>query len=114
MLTLPTGWWRDRQAAMSRFVEELGDHVALTGDEVTVVLDARPFPIDVDEVDVRFAPPGRDAADDVIVELVARDPEPSTVGVATSDKKLAARVGERGAATISAGSLQRELDELKP
>ena len=108
----PTGWWRDREGAMTRLVEELGDYASATGDDVTVVLDARPFPLEAGGVDVRFASPGRDAADDAIVVIVARDPEPFSLVVATSDKKLASRVRELGGEIISAGELRRQLDEL--
>ena len=108
----PTGWWRDRQGAMARLVDELADYAAATGDDVTVVLDAQPFPLEGDGVDVRFAPPGRNAADDEIVVIVAADPEPSTLVVATSDKALASRVRALGADVMSAGELRRRLDEL--
>ena len=108
----PTGWWRDRPGAMAGLVDELADYAAATGDDVTVVFDGRPFPLDPDGVEVRFASPGRDAADDAIVEIVAADPEPSSLIVATSDKGLASRVRELGASIISAGELRRRLDEL--
>jgi predicted RNA-binding protein with PIN domain len=108
----PTGWWRDRRGAMTKLVEELARCSAVTGEPVVVVLDSRPFPIDAGDIDVRFASGGRDAADHAIVELVARDPDPSRLVVATSDKELLARVRELGADTMSAGALRRRLDEL--
>ena len=91
----PTGWWRDRRGAMSELTEELARHAASTGDEVAVVLDSKPFdlPPGAEGIDVRFAPArGPDAADDVIVDMVAADPDPATLEVATSDKRLASRV----------------------
>ncbi len=109
----PTGWWRDRRGAMSELAEELARHAAETGDEVAVVLDSKPFdlPGATDGIDVRFAPArGPDAADDVIVDMVAADAEPSTLEVATSDKRLVARVRMLGAETISAGALRRALE----
>ena len=109
----PTGWWRDRRGAMSELAEELARHAAETGDEVAVVLDSKPFdlPGATDGIDVRFAPArGPDAADDVIVDMVAADAEPSTLEVATSDKRLASRVRMLGAETISAGALRRALE----
>jgi predicted RNA-binding protein with PIN domain len=108
----PTGWWRDRRGAMAGLVEELGRYAADTGEPVTVVLDSRPFPLAESGVEVRFAHPGRDAADDAIVELIESDPEPSSLVVATSDKGLVARVRDRGAHTMSAGALRRMLDDL--
>jgi len=113
----PTGWWRDRRGAMSELTEELARHAAQTGDEVAVVLDSKPFDLadGTDGIDVRFASArGPDAADDVIVDMVADDPEPSTLEIATSDRRLAARVRMLGAKTISAGALRRALDEHTP
>jgi len=108
----PTGWWRDRPGAMAALVAELGRYAAATGDEVTVVLDSRPFALPEAAVEVRFAHPGRDAADDTIVALLAAEADPASLVVATSDKGLAARVHELGAAVMRAGELRRALDEL--
>lgn len=112
----PTGWWRDRRGAMSKLTEKLARHAAESGDEVAVVLDSKPFelPEGTDRIDVRFAPgPGPDAADDVIVDMVAADAEPETLEVATSDKRLASRVRMLGAETIGAGALRRALDPAR-
>jgi predicted RNA-binding protein with PIN domain len=109
--TRPTGWWRDRQGAMAGLVAELGRHAAATGEAITVVLDARPFALEEAGVDVRFAHPGPDAADDAIVELIAQDPDPTALVVATSDKRLVERVHALGAQTMSAGALRRALEE---
>jgi predicted RNA-binding protein with PIN domain len=109
----PTGWWRDRRGAMSELAEVLARHAAQTGDDVAVVLDSKPFelPPDAKGIDVRFAPArGPDAADDVIVDMVAADPDPGTLEVATSDRRLAARVRTLGAETLSAGALRRTLE----
>ena len=107
----PTGWWRNRRGAMAELVGELADHAARSGDDVTVVLDSKPFDVAAEDVDVRFAPgPGPDAADDVIVDIVAADAEPSTLLVATSDRRLADRVRMLGADTIGASVLRRELE----
>jgi predicted RNA-binding protein with PIN domain len=108
----PTGWWRDRRGAMAGLVDELASYAAANSQPVTVVLDSRPFEIEAPGLEIRFASPGRDAADDAIVEMVANDPEPSALVVATSDKGLVARVRELGADVISAGTLRRRLDEL--
>jgi predicted RNA-binding protein with PIN domain len=110
--TRPSGWWRDRRGAMKDFAEELARYAAATGEPVTVVLDSRPFPIEAEGVDVRFAAPRRDAADDAIVELIADHPEPSSLLVVTSDKELVTRARELGAETMSAGTLRRRLDQL--
>ena len=113
IVSRPTGWWRDRRGAMSELTEVLARHAEQTGDEVAVVLDSKPFelPREAAGIDVRFASArGPDAADDVIVDMVAADPEPATLEVATSDRRLAARVRMLGADTLSAGALRRALD----
>jgi predicted RNA-binding protein with PIN domain len=110
----PTGWWRDRRGAMRDLVEELARYAADHGDEITAVLDSQPFPLPdaAAGVDVRFASRrGPDAADDEIVKLVGADADPSSLVVATSDKRLADRVRAFGADVIGAGALRRMLDE---
>ncbi len=110
----PDGWWRDRPAAMRRLVQSLRDHTAAKGDEVTVVLDARPFDVgDAAGIAVRFAPGGRDAADDEIVRMLESDEAPDTVLVVTSDRELADRVRALGAAVRPAGQLRTELDRYE-
>src|SRR5688500_9100642 len=109
----PTGWWRDRRGAMTRFVEELAVYAARSGEDLTVVLDSKPFelPPEAGGIDVRFASArGPDAADDVIVEIVGAAQEPSALVVATSDRRLADRVRALGGEVISAGALRRMLD----
>jgi predicted RNA-binding protein with PIN domain len=110
----PTGWWRDRRGAMRSLVEELARHALSTGDEVIAVLDSEPFdlPAEAESIDVRFAPGGPDAADDVIVDIVADQAHPESVVVATSDRRLVARVSVLGAETTSAGAFRRALDRI--
>jgi predicted RNA-binding protein with PIN domain len=110
--TRPTGWWRDRRGAMARLVAELACYSVATSQPVTAVLDSRPFELDAQVVEVRFAAPGRNAADDAIVELIESHADPSALVVATSDKALVSRVQSLGAAVMSAGALRRRLDEL--
>ena len=110
----PTGWWRDRRGAMAGLMKELAHSTEATGAPVTVVLDSRPFPLDETVVDVRFASPGRDAADDAIIEMLTGHPQPSSLVVATSDRDLVRRARELGAGIMSAGTLRRKLDELSP
>jgi hypothetical protein len=86
----PDGWWRDRDGAARRLIDEIR---AWAEDDVTVVLDAGPDSLlgTRGGVTVMRAPRrGRDAADDEIVRLVGE-----TTGdarVVTSDAALAARV----------------------
>jgi len=113
----PDGWWRDRAGAGRRLISSLQGLAARTGDRVAVVLDGRP-PADMPEgvhrgVLVAYATrSGRDAADDRIVEEIARDREPASLIVVTSDRGLAERVRELGATVVGAGSLLAELDAL--
>ena len=108
----PTGWWRDRRGAMAKLVAELDAYAARSGEAVAVVLDSRPFalPEASPALEVHFASArGPDAADDVIVEIVGADADPSSLVVATSDRRLAGRVRALGGDTISAGALLRKL-----
>ena len=107
----PTGWWRDRPGAMRDLVEELEAFAGREGEEVTVVLDGKPFDLEGERVDVRFASRrGPNAADDDIAALVADDPEPGGLSVVTSDGDLARRVRDAGASVVGAGEFRRLLD----
>jgi predicted RNA-binding protein with PIN domain len=100
----PDGWWRDRPGAARRLVGALQRLAATSGDRIAVVLDGRPL-ADVPEgvhrgVLVAYATRGgRDAADDRIVDEVARDREPASLVVVTSDRALAERVEALGRAS---------------
>jgi predicted RNA-binding protein with PIN domain len=111
----PTGWWRDREGAMRGLVDDLEAYGNATDDELTVVFDGRPRALPTREkVVVRFAPAnGRDAADDEIDELAARDDSPSTLTVVTSDAELAGRVRSHGVEVESAKPFRRRLDRTR-
>jgi uncharacterized protein YaiI (UPF0178 family) len=101
----PDGWWRDREGAMRRLVDDVRTWADA---DVTVVLDAGPDDLTgtVSHVTVIKAPRrGRDAADDEIVRLV----EPGD-RVVTSDATLAARVRERGATVEGVKAFRRLLE----
>jgi predicted RNA-binding protein with PIN domain len=104
----PTGWWRDRPAAMRELVERL----ARLDEPVTVIFDGKPFDLSgAGDVEVRFARRrGRNAADDDIAALVAEASDPASLSVVTSDGELAARVREHGAAVVGAGEFRARLD----
>src|SRR4051795_8342763 len=100
----PDGWWKDREGAMRRLIDEVRGWAA---EPVTVVLDSGPDdligsvgPVTV----VRATRRGRDAADDEIVRRV-RDGD----RVVTSDATLAERARARGAEGEGAGSFRRRL-----
>jgi hypothetical protein len=103
----PDGWWRDREGAMRRLVDEVR---AWALEDVTVVLDAGPDDLigNVGHVTVVRAPRrGRNAADDEIVRLVGETGDDARV--VTSDAALADRVRELGASVEGAGSFRRRL-----
>jgi len=112
----PDRWWRNRKGAMRRLVAGLAAFATASGVEVTVVLDSQPFDLGegFEGVTVRFAPGGRNAADDEIVRIVERDAAPETFRVVTSDRELADRVEALGATVSRAGSFRIELDPFEP
>jgi predicted RNA-binding protein with PIN domain len=101
------GWWRDRPAAVRRLLGRL----QCLGARATLVLDvAQPDLAEGDHngIVVRYATRrGRDAADDLIREIVAEDPG---VTVVTSDRALRRDVEDAGATVIGSGTFLARLD----
>lgn len=108
------GWWNDRPAAAERLTQQIALWSRGHDDDVTVAFDGR----SVEAVEalvggnmtVLFAASNkRDAADDVIVELVGElfvlEPE---LTVVTSDKGLAARLPP-GVTVMGAGACRKLL-----
>ena len=115
----PTGWWRDRRAAVRRLLAETRRLVAVTREPVTLVVDGRPPPHLPDGEDdgvhvVYAARAGANAADDRIVELVASESAPSRTQVVTSDRALQERVRRLGAQVETAGAWLRKMDAVSP
>jgi uncharacterized protein YaiI (UPF0178 family) len=108
----PDGWWKDRDAAMARFVDQLERWAATRTDEVTVVFEQPPsVPPSPGIVEVAHAPRARPgAADDEIVRRVEADSKPQAIRVVTSDRGLASRVRGAGAAVMPAGRFWALLD----
>jgi predicted RNA-binding protein with PIN domain len=107
----PDGWWRDRRGAMQRLIGELERFAELTGDEVAVIFDGRPFAFEgAGRVEVGFAPGGPNAADHAIAERVAADGDPAGITVVTSDAELERAVRGSGAAVLGSGAFRRTLD----
>ena len=108
----PDGWWRDRQAAMHRLVDQLERWAAERSDPVTVVFEGPPSAtIECRAVEVAHAPRARpDAADDEILRRVEADPQPEDIRVVTSDRRLADRVRAAGAVASPAGPFRALLD----
>jgi predicted RNA-binding protein with PIN domain len=115
----PDGWWRDRPGASRRLVTSLQELARQSADRISIVLDGRPLPGLPegvhDGVLVAYATrAGRDAADDRIATEVARDRDPASLVVITSDRGLAERVRAAGATVEGAGTLLARLDALEP
>ena len=110
----PDGWWRDRQAAMRRLVDQLERWAAEGSDQVTVVFEGPPSAaLGCRAVEVAHAPRARpDAADDEILRRVEGDPRPEAIRVVTSDRGLADRVRAAGAVACPAGAFRARLDGL--
>ena len=106
----PDGWWRDREGAARRLIEEIR---AWADEDTTVVLDAGPDDLlgTVENVTVVRAPRrGRDAADDEIIELVYGCDDARVV---TSDAGLARRARALGADVVGAGEFRRRLGSTR-
>jgi predicted RNA-binding protein with PIN domain len=112
----PDRWWNDRDGAVRRLVGELDRFAAATSDQVTVVFDHRPPDLAAGRhgaVEVAFASRrGRNAADDEIVAMVAGDPDPAGERVVTSDRRLAERVRDLGAAVEPSSRFRRRVDRV--
>lgn len=107
----PDGWWNDPVKAMRRFAAELDEFAKTTGDEVTVVFDKDPGPLDdVGSIEVVVARwKGRNAADHEIEEIVGRSKDPASLRVVTSDRRLVQKVKELGAKVTSSGRFRNQL-----
>ncbi|MBW3594866.1 MAG: NYN domain-containing protein [Actinobacteria bacterium] len=108
----PDKWWNDPKKAMREFAVTLDDFATRTGDEVTVVFDTDPGPLEgihtIEPVIARRR--GRNAADHEIEQIVAADDEPGSLRVVTSDRRLVEKVTELGAKVTSSGRFRNQLD----
>jgi len=108
------GWWNDPVAAATRLAQAVAEWASTHDDPVTLVFDGRPEPTVAERgggnLTVDFARrPGRDAADDRIVELVdagfSGAPE---LTVVTSDKGLVSRLPP-GVTVEGAGAFRQRV-----
>ena len=108
----PDKWWNDPKRAMRDMAVTLGGFAASTGDDVTVVFDTDPGPLEnVPNLNVVIARRrGRNAADYEIEQLVAGDDDPSSLRVVTSDRRLVEKVTELGAKVTSSGRFRTQLE----
>ncbi len=109
--TRPDKWWRDRDAAMLKLVDELERWAAAENEDVTVVFERPPSPpIRSTVITVGHAPkPKRDAADDEIVRQLKADPQAHAVRVVTSDRWLTERAHALGATVEGSDAFRRRL-----
>jgi uncharacterized protein YaiI (UPF0178 family) len=109
----PDGWWRDRAGAIERLAAQLERWAERSGERVTVVLEQRPRrPPAVERVEVEWAAaPGRDAADDEIARRLGEWVGDDEVVVVTSDRALAARAREAGAAVEPSSRFRSRLED---
>jgi len=112
--TRPDQWWRDRDGAMHRLVDQLERWAVTENEDVTVVFERPPSPpVRSTVIEVAHAPkPKANAADDEIVRRLEIDPEPHTIRVVSSDRALAERAWGLGATVEGADSFRRRIDEL--
>ncbi len=111
----PDGWWRDRTGAIRRLVTRCSPtphERVIRSQSCSTVVPLPDLPEGVHgRVLVAYTTrAGRDAADDRIVEEVARDADPSSLTVITSDRDLAERVRVSGARVEGAASFRNELE----
>ena len=108
----PDGWWKDRDAAMSRLVDLLERWSAASGYDVTVVFERKPRPpLSSPVIEIAHAPkPGPNAADHEIVRRVRDDPSPRSLRVVTSDHMLGDLVFGLGATVEPAAAFRDRIE----
>jgi len=115
------GWWRDRPAAARRLLARVQCYASRVDHPVVVVFDVPQADLpegDHGGVAVRYARrPGRDAADDRIMEELKSDrvtegsaARRGRVELVTSDRELARRARAQGAVVSGAGAFLALLD----
>ena len=113
----PTGWWRDRDAAVRTLLQKLQRLASQDRTDVGLFIDGRPLQ-DLPEGDhagvhVYYASRrGPNAADDRIVRFLRDHDDPASLDVITSDRALAARAKALGAQVHGATTLLARLDAL--
>jgi predicted RNA-binding protein with PIN domain len=112
--TRPDRWWRDRDAAMLRLVDQLERWAAEEGEDVVVVFERPPSPpIRSTVIEVTHAPrPRANAADDEIVRLLQADDHPYVIRVVTSDRALSERAYALGATVEGADSFRSRIESV--
>jgi predicted RNA-binding protein with PIN domain len=111
--TRPDRWWRDRDAAMLKLVDQLERWAAAEGEDVVVVFERQPSPpIRSTVIEVAHAPrPKADAADDEIVRRLRADADAHAVRVVTSDRLLSDRAYAAGATVEGSDFFRVRIEE---
>jgi predicted RNA-binding protein with PIN domain len=112
--TRPDGWWKNRQGARVRLVEQLERWASVDAHRVTVVFEQPTSPpIHSSAIWIHHAPEAAaNSADDEIVRLVRADDRPEEINVVTSDATLADRVRSAGASVYPAARFRSLIDPL--
>jgi len=112
--TRPDGWWKDRQGARVRLVEQLEQWAAPDAHQVTVVFEGPTSPpIHSSAIRIQHAPKATaNSADDEIIRIVRDDDKPQDINVVTSDAALADRVRSLGACVYPAARFRDLIDPL--
>jgi predicted RNA-binding protein with PIN domain len=110
--TRPDKWWKDRDAAMLKLVDQLERWAAAEGEDVTVVFERQPSPpIRSTVIEVAHAPkPKANAGDDEIIRRLKADDEPHAVRVVTSDRGLSERAYTAGATVEGSDSFRNRIE----
>jgi predicted RNA-binding protein with PIN domain len=110
--TRPDKWWRDRDAAMLKLVDQIERWAAAEGEDVVVVFERQPSPpIRSTVIGIAHAPkPKTNAADDEIVRLLKADTDARAVRVVTSDRALTERAYTQGATVEGAESFRVRIE----
>jgi predicted RNA-binding protein with PIN domain len=110
--TRPDKWWKDRDAAMLKLVDQLERWAASEGEDVTVVFERQPSPpIRSTVIEVAHAPkPKANAGDDEIVRRLKAADDAHAVRVVTSDRGLSERAYGAGATVEGSGSFRNRIE----
>ena len=108
-------WWRNRDAAAQRLVDQTSHWTQRHRVSCTVVFDPlhrkRP-PTGTHDVDIVISRHrGRNAADRTILDIARNASEPSSICVYTSDRYLANALKPLGVTVRSAGTFRCQFDE---
>ena len=112
----PDGWWRDRPTAMAALTRRLSALAGGEGIALNVIFDGRSHrqvAAAASGIEIGFAPGGPDAADREILRILRADPDPASIVVVSSDRRLRNSVKAAGAGGVASGELLRRLESFE-